>query len=380
MRKSNILSVLIFTLAVIIPTSNVEAQYNGSYDDQQNWSSFWKSSEGSNFDAEKVRQWREQNSRVKDAINELDDAPVDELSIPILFGVSLTDLYPNFGDPRDGGARVHEGFDMMATEGTPIVSPTEAVVIQVGDGTSSGKYVSTANPGGETFVYMHLSDIADIDEGDVLKVGDLIGFVGSTGNASGGASHLHFEIRVDREPTDPFKRLTREFSLEDKMEFLERMLDEVDDADKLAEFLVQKYQNIFVAAGAQGLDIPEMITEKLPLTARATIATGVPARDLQLGSSGPDVVALQSRLISEGYLDLTIPTDQFGPLTQAALTRYQTAKGITPANGYFGALTRASMSGSVAASVTTPASTDMTRAELIELIEKLLKQIEEKNK
>lgn len=381
MRKTIILAVLALAIPSLFPTATVEAQYRSRDYNREDWSRFYNSREGSEFDEEEIQEWRERslrNSEVRKAIDNLDEDPVDNLYIPILFGVSLSDLYPNFGDPRDGGNREHEGLDMMALDGTPIVSPTEAVVIRIGDGSSSGKYVSTANPGGETFVYMHLADVADIDEGDVLEEGDLIGYVGSTGNASGGAAHLHFEIRENREPTDPYERLTREFSLKDKMEFIDRMLDEVDDADEVAEFLAAEYQNVFVAAGAQGLDVPEMITDELPLTARTTIATGLPARDLELGSSGPDVVALQSRLISEGYLDLTTPTDLFGPLTQSALIRYQTAKGISPASGYYGPLTRASMGGSVAATPT-PATTDMTRAELIKLIEQLLKLIAEKS-
>lgn len=380
MRKTIILAILALTIPSLLPIATVEAQYRSS-NDRGDWSRFWGSREGSEFDEEEIQEWRERslrNSEVRDAIDDLDNDSVEDLPIPILFGVSLSNLYPNFGDPRDGGDRVHEGFDMMALDGTPIVSPTDAVVIRVGDGSSSGKYVSTANPGDETFVYMHLSDVADIDEGDVLEAGDLIGYVGNTGNASGGAAHLHFEIREDREPTDPYERITHEFSLEDKMEFLDNILDEIDDADELAEFLVAEYQNVFIAAGSQGLSVPEIIIDELPLTARNTIATGLPARDLELGSSGPDVVALQSRLISEGYLDLITPTDQFGPLTQAALIRYQTAKGIVPASGYYGPLTRASMGGSVAAPVTTPATTDMTREELIKLIEQLLKLIEEK--
>ena len=155
------------------------------------------------------------------------------------------------------------------------------------------------------------------------------------------------------------------------------MLDEVDEADELAEFLATEYQNVFVAAGAQGIDIPKMITDELPLTARTTIASGLPSRDLELGSFGPDVVALQSRLISDGYLDLTTSTDQFGPLTQAALIRYQTAKGISPASGYYGPLTRASMGGSTVS--TPPTATIMTREQLIKEIERLLKLIAERS-
>lgn len=366
MKNQGLVMLLALVITAGFPVSSAEAQYSNRW---------WNTSEGLDFNEEEVRRWREDNSRVSDAIDDLDDDPIDDLPIPILFGVSLSNLYPNFGDPRDGGDREHEGLDMMATDGTPIVSPTEAVVIRVGDGAGSGKYVSTANPGGETFVYMHLSAIADINEGDKLDVGDLIGYVGNTGNASGGAAHLHFEIRENREPTDPIKRLTREFSLKDKMEFLENILDDVDDADEVAEFLAAEYQNVFVQAGAAGLDVPKLITDALPLTVRTAIVIGLPARDLQEGDSGADVVALQSRLIADGYLKITTPTNQFGPQTKAALIAYQQAKGISPASGYYGPLTRASMGGGTS----TVAPTTMTREQLIKEIERLLKLIAERS-
>jgi hypothetical protein len=369
----NIVFLTLLLAAASIPVAPAEAQSQSSRD-RQNWSRYWNSREGSNFDDDEVREWREQNSRVRDAIDDLDNDPVDNLSIPILFGVSLSSLYPNFGDPRDGGAREHEGLDMMATDGTPIVSPTEAVVIRVGDGSGSGKYVSTANPGGETFVYMHLSDIADIDEGDELETGDLIGYVGNTGNASGGAAHLHFEIREDREPTDPLERLTREFTLREKIGFLDDILEDHNDEEELAEFLVTEYQNIFVSARVQGIDLPEAIEDALPISALA-VPAGAPTLDLKLGSQGPSVIALQSQLIAAGYLNLSAPTDYFGPLTQSALINYQKAKGITPANGVYGPLTRASMGGT--ASVPTP--TTMTREQLIKEIERLLKLIAERS-
>src|SRR5690606_7271821 len=123
---------------------------------------------------------------------------------------------PDFGDPRDGGDREHEGQDILAPRGTPILSPTEAVVLRIGNGSSSGKNVYTANPGGETFVYMHLDEIAsDLEEGDRLDTGDLIGYVGNTGNASGGPAHLHFEIREGREAKDPYPRLLASFTVEE---------------------------------------------------------------------------------------------------------------------------------------------------------------------
>ncbi len=66
-------------------------------------------------------------------------------------------------------------------------------------------------------------------------------------------------------------------------------------------------------------------------------------RNLTLGSSGSDVLALQKVLISKGYLSIKKPTTYFGRLTKAALVRYQKANGIYPTSGYFGPKTRAYM-------------------------------------
>ena len=168
------------------------------------------------------------SSTVQKAINKLDKDEVENLPIPVLMGVRVANLSPNFGDPRDGGAREHEGLDIMAPMGAFIASPTEAVVVRTGDGSSSGIYVTTANPGGETFTYMHLSDIADgIKTGTVLKAGELLGYVGDTGNAKGGAPHLHFEIRKSRKALDPFPRLTKEFTTNERIAVLLEIVKEL---------------------------------------------------------------------------------------------------------------------------------------------------------
>jgi murein DD-endopeptidase MepM/ murein hydrolase activator NlpD len=131
---------------------------------------------------------------------------VQNLPMPVLFGVNIFSLTPDFGDPRSGG-REHEGQDILAPRGAPIISPTEAVVLDRGVWPGAGNYVSTANPGGENFRYMHLDQPSHLRPGDKLEAGDLIGFVGATGNASGGAPHLHFEIRKSG-AIDPYPRLT----------------------------------------------------------------------------------------------------------------------------------------------------------------------------
>ena len=137
-------------------------------------------------------------SDFQEKIESLSPVVSQAVVMPVLFSVGLKNISPNFGAPRSGG-RSHEGQDIMAIKGTPIISPTEAVVLRTGYGESAGNYVYTANPGGETFVYMHLDRTGEgVKPGTKLEPGSLIGYVGDTGNASGGAAHLHFEIHEDR--------------------------------------------------------------------------------------------------------------------------------------------------------------------------------------
>lgn len=290
---------------------------------------------------------RRGSSTYRSKINKLDDDVVRNLPIPVLFGVKLSMITPNFADPRDGGSRSHEGLDIMAPKGAPIVSPTEAVVIQTGSGSSAGKYVTTANPGGETFVYMHLDEIL-VKNGDELDVGDIIGSVGNTGNASGGAAHLHFEVRnSSRGATDPYPRITKEFSLEDKIEYLEDTIEAVSDETKLINFVVQNYATELVAARNANIDLPGDIESTLPTTIiTTTTTTTTTPGDLALNSQGQYVVILQTFLIAKNTgpqartLGATGATGFFGPITQRALIEYQVANGISPATGYFGPVTQ----------------------------------------
>ncbi len=300
------------------------------------------------------REWSRFSSRgyssaIQKKINNLDDDEVEELPIPILLGVSTSNLARNYGDPRDGGSRSHQGLDIMAPTGAYIVSPTEAVVTRVGKGETEGNYVYTANPGGETFAYMHLDDVADgIKAGTELEEGDLIGYVGNTGNASGGPAHLHFEIRESsRKHTDPFPRLEREFTLTERIDAIERILEDADDEEEEAEMLVRTQRGLFILAGAQKVKLPKSITEAMEDAGIVATGNATFVRDLTLGSTGNDVTALQALLITKDSGPATDAlakagaTGYFGPITQKALAEYQAEEGIIPAAGYFGPLTRA---------------------------------------
>ncbi len=176
------------------------------------------------------------SSSIRRKINQLDDDPVTNLPIPILLGVRVVNLQKNFGDPRDGGSRDHEGLDIFAPRGAFVSSPTEAVVTRVGKGGSAGIYVYTAGPGNETFAYLHLDSVAEgVKAGTVLDVGDLIGYVGNTGNASATVPHLHFEIRKNRRPTDPYPRLTREFTIAERIDALTEILKDLQEQLRKAQ-------------------------------------------------------------------------------------------------------------------------------------------------
>lgn len=93
-----------------------------------------------------------------------------------------------FGAPRSGG-RTHEGCDMMAAEGTPVVATLPGTIV-ARESTLGGLTLWLTSESGWTFYYAHLSGYA-VTEGSVAA-GTVIGYVGRTGNAT--TPHLHFEI------------------------------------------------------------------------------------------------------------------------------------------------------------------------------------------
>ena len=281
--------------------------------------------------------------------NSLDDDPVESFPIPVLFGVELDSIIPDFGDPRGGGTREHEGQDMRAPQGTPIVSPTESIVLRTGTGVNAGKYVYTANPGGEVFRYMHLDYIADIERGDELDVGDFIGTVGDTGNAGPGVYHLHFEVRdEDNDPVDPYDRLDEAFSIEDKMDFLEGIFRDIRDDESYAAFLVSEFKADFMVAMTEDYDLPDDIEDALEdsdvskrlrlLAQLEELIDMIPTileHDIVLGNTGTEVSLLQIYLTfrSEGVARNALAgagaTGYYGPITSAAVAEWQAANNLS---------------------------------------------------
>lgn len=90
---------------------------------------------------------------------------------------------------------LHHGLDIFADFGTPIRAPDSGVVTRLSDGGAGGIGVWTRGEDGTQYYFAHLqARVEDIHTGMKVKIGTVIGFVGDTGNADGGAPHLHLEI------------------------------------------------------------------------------------------------------------------------------------------------------------------------------------------
>lgn len=118
------------------------------------------------------------------------------LIIPVS-GISSNQLSDTFKDAR-GASRVHDAIDIMAPKGTQVLAVNDGKLVKLFNSKQGGLTIYQFDQT-ETYAYYyaHLdSYAAGITEGKILKRGDLIGYVGSTGNASTEAPHLHFAIFV----------------------------------------------------------------------------------------------------------------------------------------------------------------------------------------
>lgn len=132
-----------------------------------------------------------------------------ELPIPVE-NIQSSDLKDTWRASR-GRGRTHEGIDILAPKGTNVYSTTEGLVYSMKHSVLGGKNVWILGPGGAFHYYAHLdAHKEDLQVGDYVNQGDLIGYVGNTGNARHTSPHLHYGIYLNGKgsgPVNPFPYL-----------------------------------------------------------------------------------------------------------------------------------------------------------------------------
>lgn len=157
---------------------------------------------------------------------------------------AVTEWDSTFGAGRSGG-RHHKGNDLMAPKMTQVYAAADGVVVTVADGPTSGRYITIEHVEGWSTSYMHLNnDDPGTDNGSAdwsltlapgislgahVRAGQLIGWVGDSGNAEWTGSHTHFELRLDGRAINPYNLLLEawerdEANLSDVTRTLPRLL------------------------------------------------------------------------------------------------------------------------------------------------------------
>ena len=133
----------------------------------------------------------------------LDQLQQGIVAIPSQKPVDLVDFTSGFGvrsDPFRGGSAMHAGVDIRGPYGTPIYATADAIVGRAGRAAGYGNLVELEHGRGIQTRYGHLSSIL-VQPGQLVKRGELIARMGSTGRSTG--NHLHYEVRLDGTAVNP---------------------------------------------------------------------------------------------------------------------------------------------------------------------------------
>ena len=151
------------------------------------------------------------------------DAQVSAVRTIVFPVIGKVTYYDDFGAPRSGG-RTHEGQDLMGKKMLPLVAAVDGTITSVNYPEESwGMAVTIKDKDGYTYHYLHMNNdnpgtddgkgdgmnayAADVKEGNKVVKGQLIGYMGDSGNAETTGAHLHFEIRLNGSPFSPFQSL-----------------------------------------------------------------------------------------------------------------------------------------------------------------------------
>jgi len=116
------------------------------------------------------------------------------LLVPVR-GIAASQIPDTYDAARDG-SRVHNAQDILAKRGTPVLSADDGTIIHIGTNALGGNVIWTADPSRRfAFYYAHLDRYAKgLRDGQQISRGDVLGYVGTTGNAPKDTPHLHFQV------------------------------------------------------------------------------------------------------------------------------------------------------------------------------------------
>ena len=135
---------------------------------------------------------------------------------PVAGAASYSD---DWGAPRSTPTpHSHQGVDVFAARGTPVIASAKGTATRSNSTGAGGLSVRLTAEDGTYYYYAHLERFAPASDGGKVSPGDVLGFVGTTGNAEGGLPHLHFEIHPDGGAAVP------------PVPYLDRWLEEATDA------------------------------------------------------------------------------------------------------------------------------------------------------
>lgn len=146
--------------------------------------------------------WTEQSLVIRFAAPpEVEAAAVSHRLVIPVAGVRPAELKNTYGAPRSGG-RSHEGLDILAPEGTPVLAAATGIVVKRDSSARGGIALYQRDLDGRTiYFYGHLQRYrAGVKEGDLVRQGSVIAYVGHTGNARSGTPHLHFSMYTVTDP------------------------------------------------------------------------------------------------------------------------------------------------------------------------------------
>lgn len=150
------------------------------------------------------------------------EEPTIEITFPQ--DITVTSFHDDWRARRSGGRR-HEGNDLMAPKMTEVYAAADGVVVKVSESARAGRYLIIEHADGWETYYIHLNDdnvgtddgrapwaltlALGVRVGSLVEAGQLIGFVGDSGNAEGAMPHTHFELHHDGVPRNPHEYLEK---------------------------------------------------------------------------------------------------------------------------------------------------------------------------